>query len=106
MPVGTFAMRLRIKPALAALTVVSFAPLLGIIASVGIASGLGCHVDEGGQHPCLIGGVDIGDALHTAFVSMWLIFLTWPGILICSAAWILVFIRWSLRRLAAIKRPA
>ena len=41
-----------------------FCPLIpSLVASV-IAMACGCKVDEGGAHPCVVFGKDIGYALH------------------------------------------
>jgi hypothetical protein len=58
-----------------------FAPLaplvLAIVASL-IGDAAGCSVHEGGPSPCLILGVDVGDALYSMFVAAWLSFLILP----------------------------
>lgn len=63
-----------------------------------MADGLGCPLDEGSVHPCVIVGHDIGEALSTAFVLGWLSFVTWPGMLASLVAWIWLAIRTVGRR--------
>lgn len=87
--------------ALALLTLVSYAPLLALLTAGGVASALGCTVDEGSVHPCRVGGAEIGVALNTALVLGWLIFVTWPGMVVSGAIWLALFGRMLVNRVAA-----
>ena len=85
--------------ALVLVTLISFAPFIALVVAGTAASVLGCQVDEGSVHPCYIGGVDIGEALTTSMVSGWLMFVTWPGMLVSLALWAVVSARWISRRM-------
>jgi hypothetical protein len=85
--------------ALVLVTLISFAPLISLVVAGTTASVLGCQVDEGSVHPCVVGGVDIGETLSTSMVLGWLMFVTWPGVLVSLALWAVVVARWISRRL-------
>jgi hypothetical protein len=70
--------------ALAALTVVSFAPLISLTFSLLIADVLGCAVDEGAIHVCHADGYDLGSALNIGTMMGWLLIFTWPECLFAS----------------------
>lgn len=79
--------------ALCLLTLLSFAPIAaGVVAGI-IASWAGCQLDEGSVHPCLVRGHDVGDTLYTAYVLVWLAFVTWPGMLVALGLWTWVLVR-------------
>ena len=84
--------------ALLALTLLSFAPVLGLVLAGTLAETLGCALDEGSAHPCMAAGVDIGGALNTAEILGWLMFVTWPGMLLCLGIWAWIVLRWLQRR--------
>ncbi len=83
---------------LAVLTVVSFAPVVGLLAAGSLADWAGCQLDEGSPHPCLVAGVDLGDFLYTAGVLGWLMFVTWPGMLVSLGLWLWLLGRRLVRR--------
>lgn len=75
---------------LAVLTIIAFAPLLSVLATYGIAETLGCTVDEGSIHPCLVGGFDIGSTLYTMGVMGWLMIPAAPLMLIVILGWLVM----------------
>ena len=82
------------------------APLLSAFLAGGIASALGCTLNEGGVSPCLFMGTDIGETLTVMFVLGWLAFETLPLGLFALAIWLVVagmvvLIRWRRRRRVA-----
>ncbi|WP_158808723.1 hypothetical protein [Beijerinckia sp. L45] len=85
--------------ALVLVTLISFAPLISLVLAGTAASLLGCQVDEGSVHPCAVGGVDIGEMLNTSMVLGWLMFVTWPGVLVSLGLWAVVVARWISRRM-------
>lgn len=56
----------------------ALAPILSALLASWIADAHGCALDEGGVHPCLIGGADYGETLSVMFVSGWFAFVTLP----------------------------
>ena len=56
----------------------ALAPLLSPLMAGAIADMHGCALDEGGVHPCIIGGTDYGETLSVMFVSGWFAFVTLP----------------------------
>ncbi len=56
----------------------SIGPILSVLFVTVVANALGCQVDEGGVHPCLCCGVDIGRLLHSMGVLGWLALVTLP----------------------------
>ncbi|WP_424814419.1 hypothetical protein [Roseococcus sp. YIM B11640] len=80
------------KVLLGIFTVIAWAPIAMAFAASGIASALGCRVNEAGTNPCLLAGFDIGEALYTMFMMMWLAFLTLPLLLITLVGWIIVWV--------------
>ena len=53
-----------------------FWPMIPVVIAGMIASCCGCEVDEGGIHPCVIFGKDIGETLSTMGMIGWLLPLT------------------------------
>jgi len=76
------------------------APLICVMIACGVASAAGSHVDEGGVHPCIIGGVDYGEAVLNLFMCGWLMFLTIPAgflaMLVFTGIWL--FLRRRAKR--------
>ncbi len=72
-------------------------PVLSMLTASGIAATMGCMLDEGGSHACIIFGADWGDTLNVMFVSAWFFFLTFPlaivGLIGLIAMGILALIR-------------
>lgn len=79
-------------------TLVGWAPVLAILAGAALSSFLGCHVDEGSVHPCMVAGIDVGYPLYIMLVSGWLILGTWPIILMTCVLWLWLLVRLVLRR--------
>jgi ABC-type Fe3+ transport system permease subunit len=63
-------------------------PLAAVILSALIAGYAGCQLDEGGAHPCVIGGHDYGETLVTMFVSGWFALITVPILMVLVPVWI------------------
>jgi hypothetical protein len=79
-------------------TVVGWMPLLLLLLSMGVASALGCRLDEAAVHPCRAAGLDLGPALSAGFIGGWLLLVVWPVMLITLVAWIVLLVRLLLRR--------
>ncbi|MGI8820468.1 MAG: hypothetical protein ACR2ID_06345 [Chthoniobacterales bacterium] len=88
---------------------VALAPFASILISDAIAGHYNCTLNEGGAHPCVIGGVDVGETLAVMFVLGWLMFLTVPLGAVAFLIWLVVLvihrIRWK-RRAAAPDRAS
>ncbi|HTS16954.1 MAG TPA: hypothetical protein VMP11_05220 [Verrucomicrobiae bacterium] len=60
----------------------TFLPMIPVVIAGAIASHCGCQLDEGGAHPCIVLGRDIGGRLYEMGVVGWFGLLTFPtGIL-------------------------
>ena len=79
-------------------TVIGWMPLLLLLLSIGIASVLGCRLDEAAVHPCRAAGMDLGPALSGGFIGGWLLLVVWPAMLITLVAWIVLLVRLLLRK--------
>jgi hypothetical protein len=79
-------------------TAIGWMPLLLLLLSMGIASALGCRLDEAAVHPCRAAGLDLGPALSAGFIDGWLLLVVWPVMLITLAAWIVLLVRLLLRK--------
>ncbi|QND51865.1 hypothetical protein HB779_08085 [Phyllobacterium sp. 628] len=75
---------------LAILTIIALLPLFSVLTTYMLATALGCSVDEGSVHPCLMAGLDIGDLLYTMGVMGWLMIPAAPLLLIAVLGWIAV----------------
>ncbi len=73
---------------LTVITIIALLPLFSVLATYAIATTLGCTVDEGSVHPCLLGGIDLGDTLYTMGVMGWLMIPAAPVLLIAVLGWI------------------
>lgn len=62
----------------ALLLLAAFAPILSVFAADLIAGALGCELNEGTAHACVVLGIDIGELLYAMFVVGWLALLTVP----------------------------
>ena|ERR1017187_4597701 len=71
---------------------IALAPVGSVILSSWIANAHGCQLDEGGTHPCVIGGTDYGTTLNTMFVLGWLMLLTLPVGALGALVWVLVLV--------------
>ncbi len=78
------------------------APFLSILAADAIAGHHNCTLNEGGAHPCVIGGVDLGGILAAMFVFGWAMFITVPvgavAFLLCLLVLVLHRTRWKRLR--------
>jgi hypothetical protein len=84
---------------------VAAAPVISMVLSTWIAGGLGCKLDEGDTHPCLLAGIDIGDLLYDMFVMGWFGSLTIPlGALglVAWAIWAIITVRESRRQRTSV----
>jgi hypothetical protein len=70
--------------------VLAVLPLVSALGAGAIASANGCALDEGGIHPCLIGGVDRGELLYEFGVLGWLMLATIPLGAIAVVVWVIV----------------
>jgi hypothetical protein len=82
---------------------VAAAPLISAFIAGGIASALGCTLNEGGVSPCPFMGTDIGETLVVMFVLGWLALVTLPYGAIALAVWFVAacavaFVAWRRRR--------
>jgi hypothetical protein len=62
----------------ATITLLTLAPVLSAFAAYAIANLNDCTLHEGYVNPCVIAGVDLGDALYTMGVLGWLGLMTLP----------------------------
>jgi len=65
-------------------------PMLAALAASGIAAVLGCPLNEGGAHACLLFGHEIGGALSVMAASHWFVYVTIPGAVAALVVWIVV----------------
>jgi hypothetical protein len=71
-----------------AIVFVSASPLLCALIAGVIANTLGCQLDEGNVHPCLIAGVDLGEILYAMGVLGWLTLATMPMGALALVGWL------------------
>lgn len=92
------------KMALVLLAIVMFAvaPVLSVMASIGIASAYDCKVNEAATYPCMIGGMDVGELLATMFVAGWFGLATIP----MGAVALLIWIATAVVLFARSRQPA
>lgn len=88
--------------ALCAILLIAFAPVLSVLASIGVADAFGCTLNEAGTHPCVIGGVDTGEVLAIMFVMGWFGLATLPLGAIALLVWTVVAVVQFVRRKPAI----
>ncbi|MFL6200274.1 MAG: hypothetical protein ACJ76J_13925 [Thermoanaerobaculia bacterium] len=67
-------------------------PILSVLIASALASAFGCQVDEGGAHPCMAFGTDIGELLYTLFVMGWFFFLTIPSGLVAAVVFLVIVV--------------
>lgn len=87
-----------IRISLALILVAWAAPLVVALTAGGVASALGCELDEGAVHKCLVFGADIGGTLYTLGVMGWLSIIGIPFALGALAIWVVVSLLVSRRR--------
>ncbi len=63
---------------------------MAALAASAIAGVLGCTLNEGGAHACLLFGRDIGGALHVMFISHWFAMMTIPVAVMVLVVWAVV----------------
>lgn len=74
------------------IVLVGIAPVLSAFAAGFIADAAGCVLNEGGSHPCLIGGVDFGDTLTVMFMAHWLALMTLPVAALALVVWLVALV--------------
>ncbi len=62
-------------------------PIISVLLSTAIASLGGCKLDEASVHPCVVAGVDIGEALGVMFITGWFAIATLPVLGISAFVW-------------------
>ena len=91
------------------IALITLAPVLSVVLASVIARWGGCAVDEGGSHPCMVGGKDWGEALYTMFVLGWFMLLTIPVGALAFAGWVIALIlhrgRWRRQQSASATPP-
>lgn len=83
-----------------AILLLTSAPLIAALSASSAANVFGCELNEGGVHPCVVGGTDIGEMLAFLFVSGWFMFFTIPlgaaAMLVwCIALAVVLFLRFT-----------
>ena len=91
--------------AMAIVTIVCVLPLVSLLLSLAVASLANCSLDEGSVHPCVIVGLDFGEALYTMFVATWLGFLTLPVLAVSLPLWAVVELIGRRRRRRQAANP-
>lgn len=79
--------------------VIAFCGLLPILIALTagtIASSYGCQANEAGAHPCVIGGIDYGNAISSMVVFGWLFLISMP-------LGAIGLILWTIRCIAGFK---
>jgi hypothetical protein len=66
------------------------APLVLALGAGGLASILGCELNEGAAHPCVLLGSDIGGTLYTFGVLGWLTLIGIPFAIAALVVWAIV----------------
>ena len=83
---------------LCVVTVVGWLPFAAVLSAGLFATAFGCVANEAGAHPCVVGGVDFGEAIYVGGVSGWFMLVTWPFMLITLVVW------FALAAVAVLKR--
>ena len=73
-------------------------PLISVVISILVADAFGCALDEGGVHPCIAYGHDIGEQLNVMFVLGWLQLVTWPAVAVAAVGGLVLAAIAMLRR--------
>ena len=66
------------------------APFIAALAAMILAGALGCPLNAGGAHACLMFGRDIGPALQTVLGGHWFALMTMPGAVMALVVWAVV----------------
>lgn len=84
----------RFLVAIAAIIVFAALPILSLVIAAVIAGVLGCDLDEGSIHACLVLGLDLGGLLYFMGVAGWMAMFTVPiaalALAILALIWITV----------------
>lgn len=88
---------------LVVVTILAWLPVLSVIASGVAADALGCALDEGSAHACLLWGTDIGPWLYSGFVMGWFALLTMPLMMGTAIVWGVLLVK---RLIRALRRRA
>ncbi len=80
---------------LGAVATVAWLPILAVLATIATVIATGCQVDEAAVHPCIVAGHDIGEALGSGLL---LVFVAAPAGLAALGASVLWVILWRRRR--------
>ena len=67
-------------------------PMISVLIASTIADAWDCPLDEGGVHPCVVFGHDIGEPLYTMGVMGWFFFLTVPSGLLALIVLLIAFL--------------
>ena len=74
-------------------------PMIPVFIAGAIASHYGAQLDEGGPHPCIVSGRDIGGTLYRMGVMGWYGLLTFPtGFIALIIFTVMVIIRRRVRK--------
>jgi hypothetical protein len=79
-----------------------FLPAISVFVAYMIANAWDCQLDEGGVHPCVVFGRDIGELLYTMAVMGWFFFLTVPSGLIALVVLLIVVLIARAKRKQAV----
>jgi hypothetical protein len=86
---------------LAGILLLWIAPLILALGAGGVASVLGCELNEGAAHPCILFGSDIGGTLYTFGVAGWLTLIGVPFLVAALAVWAIIAVIVSRRSKAS-----
>jgi hypothetical protein len=70
-----------------------FLPMIPVMLASLIASHCGSKLDEGGPHPCIVFGRDIGGTLYSMFVMGWFGLITFPSGLLALIVFTVMIIK-------------
>ncbi len=73
--------------ALALIVLFGAAPIVAVLAAAAIAGALGCTLNEGAAHACLLFGRNIGGMLYVMFTSHWFAMMTIPVAVMVLVVW-------------------
>ncbi|NCU20845.1 hypothetical protein [Phaeovulum veldkampii] len=85
--------------ALLVLLLIGLGPIISLLIAGTIAEVNGCALDEGGRHPCLVLGVDLGEMLYLMAASFWFSFLTLPLAALATLSIVVMGLTDLIRRL-------